>query len=383
MIPVSQSFVESPPSGQKTRQVWTPVEDQLLARAVQLETPKTGSISWCSVAAHLPGRNNKDCRKRWHYSIAHGHTIRKGTWTREEDQRLRDAVVIHGTRWSKIAQVVGTRNGDQCWKRWYDCLDPQIDKSPWTPEEDEKLVRMVTKHGRNWTGIVNKHFPKRTSLSAKNRYSILQRKQEHRASSQGASPPPSSRSGYSHARNISSASGESTATTMTESGVAYNMMAMSMESDYPTNQLAPQISNSYWSSSGLTSSTSMPSAPSSPDSTHADFLDWSAWGGVDSSDPSCTAVSAPYHLDATTSTSSYLSPSSAIMSMHSPQPAYDTMSGAGVNGYYNSVHHNYHNLSATTSASSPSAVSYSSDAAYSTGIPDENSQYMMTSYRTW
>ena len=99
------------------------------------ETPQTGSISWCSVAAHLPNRNNKDCRKRWHYSIAHGHTIRKGTWTREEDQRLRDAVVIHGTRWSKIAQVVGTRNGDQCWKRWYDCLDPQIDKSPWTPEE--------------------------------------------------------------------------------------------------------------------------------------------------------------------------------------------------------------------------------------------------------
>lgn len=44
-------------------------------------------------------------------------------------------MVIHGTRWSKIAQVVGTRNGDQCWKRWYDCLDPQIDKSPWTPEE--------------------------------------------------------------------------------------------------------------------------------------------------------------------------------------------------------------------------------------------------------
>jgi hypothetical protein len=97
------------------------------------ETPKYGPISWHKVAAHLPGRNNKDCRKRWHYSIA--STIRKGTWTREEDEKLREAVEQYGARWSKIAEAVGTRNGDQCWKRWYDCLDPRIDKSPWTPED--------------------------------------------------------------------------------------------------------------------------------------------------------------------------------------------------------------------------------------------------------
>jgi len=33
-------------------------------------------------------------------------------------------------------------------------------------------------HGRNWSEIVTKHFPNRTSLSAKNRYSILQRRRE-------------------------------------------------------------------------------------------------------------------------------------------------------------------------------------------------------------
>lgn len=85
------------------------------------------------MATHIPGRNNKDCRKRWHYSIA--NSIRKGTWMREEDEKLREAVGLYGARWSKIAEAVGTRNGDQCWKRWYDCLDPRIDKSPWTPEE--------------------------------------------------------------------------------------------------------------------------------------------------------------------------------------------------------------------------------------------------------
>src|SRR5690349_24982999 len=54
---------------------------------------------------------------------------------REEDEKLREAVEVYGARWSKIAEAVGTRNGDQCWKRWYDCLDPRIDKSPWTAEE--------------------------------------------------------------------------------------------------------------------------------------------------------------------------------------------------------------------------------------------------------
>ncbi|KAK4230990.1 hypothetical protein QBC38DRAFT_276906 [Podospora fimiseda] len=164
-------------SGHKTRQVWTPEEDRRLSEAVRLETPDQGAISWHKVAAHLPGRNNKDCRKRWHYSIA--NTIRKGTWTKEEDHKLRQAVDKYGARWSKIAEAVGTRNGDQCWKRWYDCLDPKIDKSPWTADEDARLVRQVAKHGRNWSDIVHTHFPNRTSLAAKNRYSILQRKQEN------------------------------------------------------------------------------------------------------------------------------------------------------------------------------------------------------------
>ncbi|KAK4125379.1 hypothetical protein N657DRAFT_570512, partial [Parathielavia appendiculata] len=167
------------------RQVWTPEEDRLLAEAVakgnlksdQLsETPNQGPVSWHKVASHLPGRNNKDCRKRWHYSIA--NTIRKGTWMREEDERLREAVELYGARWSKIAEAVGTRNGDQCWKRWYDCLDPRIDKSPWTAEEDAKLLALVSQYGRNWSDIVHRHFPNRTSLAAKNRYSILRRKQE-------------------------------------------------------------------------------------------------------------------------------------------------------------------------------------------------------------
>ena len=51
---------------------------------------------------------------------------------------------MHGTKWSKVAEVVGTRNGDQCWKRWNDSLNPQIDHSSWDLHE---VSLCVSVHG--------------------------------------------------------------------------------------------------------------------------------------------------------------------------------------------------------------------------------------------
>lgn len=158
---------------QKVRQVWTPEEDRILANDVargmserpgpptlvlpaplQLvqpltssETPHNKTISWHKVAACLPGRNNKDCRKRWHYSIAPTGMLRKGSWIEKEDEKLLAAVERHGLRWSKVAADVGSRNGDQCWKRWNDCLNPKIDKSPWTEDEVSKQTPLNTRQG--------------------------------------------------------------------------------------------------------------------------------------------------------------------------------------------------------------------------------------------
>lgn len=38
-------------------------------------------------------------------------------------------------KWRKVSQDVKTRNGDQCWKRWNDCLKPEINHSPWSMQE--------------------------------------------------------------------------------------------------------------------------------------------------------------------------------------------------------------------------------------------------------
>ncbi|KAL7621046.1 hypothetical protein AAE478_008358 [Parahypoxylon ruwenzoriense] len=179
----------------KDRQKWTAEQDAILISAVAKVSSKSGDISWHQVANHLPGRTNKDCRKRWYYKIA--HNFRKGPWSAEEDQRLRDAVRKHGTKWNKVSGEVSTRNGDQCWKRWNDSLNPSIDHSPWDTNEDSVLIKAVEAMGRNWSDIVNQFLPGRTALAAKNRYSLLRRRIENaevgpKGDSNGdASPSPS------------------------------------------------------------------------------------------------------------------------------------------------------------------------------------------------
>src|SRR4051812_42264223 len=68
-------------------------------------------INWLQVATRLSARNNKDCRKRWVYTLA--PTVKKGAWDEQEDNALREGTRIHGTKWSEVARVVGTRQPDR------------------------------------------------------------------------------------------------------------------------------------------------------------------------------------------------------------------------------------------------------------------------------
>lgn len=159
----------------------------MLRAAIKLEEPNTDKPSkWHSIARHVPGRTNKDCRKRWCATMA--SVVSKGGWSSEEDRKLLDAVEKHGTKWSFVAAMVETRNSGQCAKRWNDTLNPEIDRSAWSSEEDAKLVNAVNTHGTSWTIIVKSYFPGRTALAAKNRYSHLSRScQSRRASSPSGS----------------------------------------------------------------------------------------------------------------------------------------------------------------------------------------------------
>ena len=51
---------------------------------------------WFAISKHVPGRTNKDCRKRWFAKMA--SDVVKGGWAPDEDQRLIKAIESLGTR---------------------------------------------------------------------------------------------------------------------------------------------------------------------------------------------------------------------------------------------------------------------------------------------
>ncbi|KAH0795859.1 Myb-like DNA-binding domain containing protein [Histomonas meleagridis] len=104
--------------------------------------------------------------------------IKKGSWTKDDDDKLRNHVHENGEKnWCVIGSILG-RTGKQCRERWVSCLQPNIKSYPWTLEEDELLMKLVREMGRKWVQI-GKFFPHRSVNDIKNRwYSNLKKKNE-------------------------------------------------------------------------------------------------------------------------------------------------------------------------------------------------------------
>jgi hypothetical protein len=144
-------------SGRKGK--WAEDEDRKLKDAVQTR----GDKDWVAVAALVPGRTNRQCWNRWKDvldpNIDRG-SGRKGKRAEDEDSKLKDAVQTHGDKdWVAVAALVPGRTKKLCWSRWYDALNPSIAltilrKGSWTAVEDIKLKDAVQMHGcRNWAAI--------------------------------------------------------------------------------------------------------------------------------------------------------------------------------------------------------------------------------------
>ncbi|KAK4233882.1 hypothetical protein C8A03DRAFT_38371 [Achaetomium macrosporum] len=163
----------------RARRNWTAEEDYALRKAVNQALTQSRPLLWRELAKSVPGRSNKDCRRRWWNSLVAGTT--KGPWSGEEDERLIEAVQEFGFAWTQVAKTVMTRNADQCASHWSQVLDPGINHCDWTPTEDARLLHEVLTHGTNWATIAISHTPKRTTLALKNRYSALRLCAQHSA----------------------------------------------------------------------------------------------------------------------------------------------------------------------------------------------------------
>lgn len=99
-------------------------------------------------------------------------------FTKEEDEKLIKAVKQYGDRdWSVIASCFANRNCRQCRERWKKFLCPTLNHSPWTPKEDELLIKKYNQFGPKWS-IISKSFKNRTDVNIKTRYIALMRRQK-------------------------------------------------------------------------------------------------------------------------------------------------------------------------------------------------------------
>lgn len=146
----------------KNQRKWSKDEDNLLISLAQ----KYHEKNWKEIAQNFPKKNTLQCFSRYK-RIRPG--IVKGSWTGEEDNQIIELVTKFGKEWSKIARFVPTRNGKQIRDRYVNVLDPGVQKDKFTLDEDQKILHYYKTYGPKWAYIV-KYFPNRTADMIKNRF---------------------------------------------------------------------------------------------------------------------------------------------------------------------------------------------------------------------
>jgi len=101
------------------------------------------------------------------------HVVR-GSWTTSEDEALSSAVAEYGAKnWKKIAEQVPGRSDVQCLHRWQKVLNPDLVKGPWTEEEDNKVRELVVIHGAKKWSLIASNLPGRIGKQCRERFDTL------------------------------------------------------------------------------------------------------------------------------------------------------------------------------------------------------------------
>mmetsp|Transcript_18432 Transcript_18432/g.30000 ORF Transcript_18432/g.30000 Transcript_18432/m.30000 type:complete len:403 (-) Transcript_18432:1196-2404(-) len=163
-------------NGQNPRR-WTKEEDDKLRDAVCL----LGDKRWKDIAAIVKTRDNVQCLQRWRKSLRPG--LIKGPWRQSEDDLLRQKHAEKQNNptltWSWVASHIDGRNAKQCRERWRNFLDDSIKRGGWSEEEDQLLQKLFKQLDGRWAMIARK-MPGRTENSVKVRYQSMERLKEKR-----------------------------------------------------------------------------------------------------------------------------------------------------------------------------------------------------------
>jgi len=154
---------------------WSEIEDKKLRAVVK----ELGGKNWKKISqvAFDGSRTDVQCLHRWQKVLRPG--LHKGPWSKQEDavvfRMIEKVGGVEKVKWSVIAAELPGRLGKQVRERWYNHLDPTLNKGPWTPEEDKMLTNLQKTIGNKWCQIA-KMLPGRSENAVKNRWNSAQRR---------------------------------------------------------------------------------------------------------------------------------------------------------------------------------------------------------------
>ena len=161
---------------------WTEEEDKILKEKAKEFKYK----NWNSIANFIPGRTSIQCSARYR-RIRPG--LIKGAWDKDEDNKLLSLYEKYGKNWAAISKEMPQRTGKQIRDRFLNSLDTKFERGKFTEEEDQTIIKYYKIYGNSWAKIAKK-LKTRTGDMVKNRFysslkksifkskSLLKRKRE-------------------------------------------------------------------------------------------------------------------------------------------------------------------------------------------------------------
>ncbi|KAL0979723.1 hypothetical protein UPYG_G00188720 [Umbra pygmaea] len=135
------------------RRKWNSEEDKCFQDLV--EKLRIGNfIPYTQISYFMEGRDAMQLLYRWTQAL--DPNVKKGFWSKEEDEMLRRGVAKYGVgNWWKIRQEVPGRTIGQCRDRYLEVLIGNVKKGPFDEEELALLRRLVKKYGHKWSKIAS------------------------------------------------------------------------------------------------------------------------------------------------------------------------------------------------------------------------------------